>query len=658
MAGIKPENYQAYVQGKMSYEQATGGSNIPAPTATKPVTSTASTFTPTAYSQGNNFGVGSSYNPTNTPAPAAITQQAKPQTSPSGQTQLPSWMGNMYSQVPGTNYYSTNPSNQNASKYYADGSPVASVGFDYTQTGGGKFDGYASPEQFKQIMNLNNSGSMNTQGGQQSMQNLLQGWQKEGSLVSNSSIYAPSGGYVNAPPTPEQAKTGSGMLNSNSGTVYAPQSSMTNVPQLSSTQQSATDWINNSTSGQGGIANYINTQQAKYDAAVRSGDQNMLNALNTDMQRVGYSLNMSNSGQPQGQGQSNNGNQTAQSNGAVQLPNGGWAPGNNVYGLGNDQYAALQAQANASSAADIAAQATIAGQQKSGYQSNFDRMQSQTKDNRALENFKNSQLLNPFNGYSDYAQGQINREREITDRQGQQDLQSKLGNVDAQLADYAKSSTAKKQEIVTQLAKDLSSYQMQVEQLKLQQGDLALKSQNQQFNQQQDVKKQHIDLANFLTQQYGVTVLPTDDPMLSYAQVAGIPTTAAQKIAIDAQNSNFDNAVKKALAENTINKTQADILQGAQQLAIAQQNANTSSANAGTSAASQGTAAARLEWEKSQAANKPKDYKTSPEFAKDIAHIKNNPTEASKLDSNPQPFIEAYGYDGYLALRKAAGIDD
>lgn len=53
----------------------------------------------------------------------------------------------------------------------------------------------------------------------------------------------------------------------------------------------------------------------------------------------------------------------------------------------------------------------------------------------------------------------------------------------------------------------------------------------------------------------------------------------------------------------------------------------------------------------------PDSYKTDPAFAQDVAHMKAVPTDARKLDSNPQPFIDAYGYDGYLALRKAAGLD-
>lgn len=99
-----------------------------------------------------------------------------------------------------------------------------------------------------------------------------------------------------------------------------------------------------------------------------------------------------------------------------------------------------------------------------------------------------------------------------------------------------------------------------------------------------DVQKQHIDLANKLTELFGVKVNPTSNPMESYAQVAGLSTTAAQKIAADAKQSTFDNAIKSALANNTITQTQATMMNQARMADISQQNANTSSRSATNSA--------------------------------------------------------------------------
>jgi hypothetical protein len=156
----------------------------------------------TSSNSGSSYSGGSSSSSSG--SSSSYTSPAKPQTNQQGQAQLPSWMGNMYQQVPGTNYYSTNPSNPNSAKYYADGSPVASIGFDYTQTGGNKFSGYGSKDQFDQIMNMQNSGSLSTPGGAKQLQDLMESWLSAGSLTSNDSIYS---NYNNNIPTPQTSST-------------------------------------------------------------------------------------------------------------------------------------------------------------------------------------------------------------------------------------------------------------------------------------------------------------------------------------------------------------------------------------------------------------------------------------------------------------------
>ena len=56
-------------------------------------------------------------------------------------------------------------------------------------------------------------------------------------------------------------------------------------------QESHQARINNAQSGQGGMDVYTANQQSKYDKALASGDQNTINALLADMDRVGYSIN-------------------------------------------------------------------------------------------------------------------------------------------------------------------------------------------------------------------------------------------------------------------------------------------------------------------------------------------------------------------------------
>lgn len=59
---------------------------------------------------------------------------------------------------------------------------------------------------------------------------------------------------------------------------------------LNANQQSATNWINNSASGQGGINKYITDQLGRYNQAVTGGDTGLANRLTADSQRVGYNL--------------------------------------------------------------------------------------------------------------------------------------------------------------------------------------------------------------------------------------------------------------------------------------------------------------------------------------------------------------------------------
>jgi hypothetical protein len=158
-------------------------------------------------------------------------------------------------------------------------------------------------------------------------------------------------------------------------------------------------------------------------------------------------------------------------------------------------------------------------------------------------------------------------------------------------------------------------------------------------------QKNHIDLANYLSEKYGVKVDPKNDPALAYKQVEGLtPVSALQQA--------FDNKIKQQSAD-----TSAAGVANSYNLGL--KNANTSASSA---ANSNTNAKDRLAFDKEQANNKtpkpkqPGAYKTDPNFSADVAHMKSNPADASKLDSNAQAFIDAYGYDGYKALRQAAGL--
>lgn len=223
-------------------------------------------------SSGSSPSYGSSYSSSGTSSSSAPSNVSY--NTPKTGANIPG-LGSMYQNVPGTDWYSTNPSNPNAAKYDSQGRPVASIGFDYKATGGPTFSGYGSQEQFNNILNYNNSGNY------AGLQNYLTSQLANNGLISNQSVYGnQSNQGTISPNVPMNATTSAAATPFQTG----------NTSPLSSSQQSATDWINNPNSGQGGIANYVKTQIDRYKQAVQSGNTSLISALQADANRVGYSL--------------------------------------------------------------------------------------------------------------------------------------------------------------------------------------------------------------------------------------------------------------------------------------------------------------------------------------------------------------------------------
>lgn len=168
--------------------------------------------------------------------------------------------------------------------------------------------------------------------------------------------------------------------------------------------------------------------------------------------------------------------------------------------------------------------------------------------------------------------------------------------------------------------------------------------------------KQQQDLQNLwlVAQQTGT--IPND-----LADLYGIPrgTKTQEAMQLATENSRADRQLNANLANMTSDNARAA---AAEARAAGNQNLGslfdiwdrTGIAPAGIPGVAAGT---QLRDKSSSATAKSTDYKTDPNFAEDVAFLKANPKEAAKLDSHAQDFITQYGYDGYLALRKAAGLD-
>ena len=182
-------------------------------------------------------------------------------------------------------------------------------------------------------------------------------------------------------------------------------------------------------------------------------------------------------------------------------------------------------------------------------------------------------------------------------------------------------------------------------------------------------KAARIDYAQNLQKQFGVPIEVKNDYGLMDAQVRGLIPTGEKdkqfKNALDV--SDKLGYVTAELSQATGIPVGTPMLEARKFLDSSKMgwyNANTSRINAGTSSRNADTAASKAAWDMSSdnPSNAPKskttDYKSDPNFAADVAHLKSDKNAASQLEANAEAFIKAYTYDGYLALRKAAGLDD
>lgn len=316
------------------------------------------------------------------PAPPSISSPSPSYSSnaPSYSVPAPS-LGSQYQNVPGTNWQSTNPSNPNSAKYYADGTPVPSVSFDHTATGGSKFSGYTNPEQFNAIRSMSDN--------QAGLSNYLEN--NKGSFVSNDSIYknVPAPGNTGWNPN-------AGMGDSSSRASmerYTPQSHTgqltPNVPAPS---------YGGRTSGA-----YNPTGQA------------------LDGYGFGY-----NPDRPAGDFRPNRvggyGNQQANSVPAPAAP--------------QSMEDKIRAEVKARSDKQRAGIASAVDYTKTGLKNSYDYTRGLQKDERVLEDQSFQRNNNPFSGATDYRGAMMDRNRSIADTARDKDYNAEVGAADRRLADF------------------------------------------------------------------------------------------------------------------------------------------------------------------------------------------------------------------------------
>lgn len=154
-------------------------------------------------------------------------------------------------------------------------------------------------------------------------------------------------------------------------------------------------------------------------------------------------------------------------------------------------------------------------------------------------------------------------------------------------------------------------------------------------------------LAMWATETFGTAVQPNANAGAFFQQLIGLPTMQAQKLAIDVQQMGFENGIKKALAENTINETQASIAINRGQLAVSQQNANTSSYNAVTSRNNSDSSV-------SQSDKQAKQREFEGTVMGEISKLTTPDELKGWLNVNKKEITTQLGADGYAQIEKIA----
>lgn len=310
---------------------------------------------------------------------------------------------------------------------------------------------------------------------------------------------------------------------------------------------------------------------------------------------------------------------------------------------------------------------------KTSIKNDFDRGQQITRDNRVLSNLAFARNANPFSGQYAHKKDMIQREQLLSDEAMTKQLNNQLAQYDREIQQFEARSPDEIQARLNDLQKEAQDLLMRQQQLSMQEGQLTgtyqgkptLAAQQQSFNQQytnerfgMEKRAQHIAEAKDLSERFGIFVEPTEDYSNMLDQVRGRTPVAQQTAEEKRQDALKKEAWDAADMFGHVPEAYAEILgipagtqtqkakEFAMENAIKERNAKTAEKNANTAALN----ATKQEQPKTTSTS----YKSSPEFAADMKVILTDTANAARvLTENADEFINKYGYDGYLDLKRA-----
>jgi hypothetical protein len=420
---------------------------------------------------------------------------------------------------------------------------------------------------------------------------------------------------------------------------------------------------------------YTQSQSNRYEQAKTSGDTDLMGRLEKDSNRLGYALKKPEQKvfipKPLG------------TKSATTTSSNFKPPETKSYPVYSPEE--IKEQARAEMQQRILERQRTAQQAKQGINTAYDRSEALEQDNRNLQNNQFDRVNNPYSGGTDYRKAMLERERGITDRQQDQDLASRLANIDIRLQDYINASPDQRQAIERELMKDERAYSLSLN--------------NQQFNQARDTFGINRDVYESDRAWNGLSASQQAQLGIQEGQLTGNyqgqQTLAAQNQYFnqDMATQQFDANETQRQWDNQFREGQFDfqkaqqlwnnnfqnksfeqgIRQFSQQLGLdytrmSQQQqrfvAEMAYKNEAMEYGKQQDAIRNDQWQQEFGARQnqqdpmgPGDYKTNQEFATDYSYVVNNPEEAkNKLKNNAESFIQTYGFDGYKAL--LAGLPD
>lgn len=177
--------------------------------------------------------------------------------------------------------------------------------------------------------------------------------------------------------------------------------------------------------------------------------------------------------------------------------------------------------------------------------------------------------------------------------------------------------------------------------------------------EEEKARQGRLDLANSLSEKYGIVVQPKMDAKLVYDQVEGLTPVAEREARLEQL---WDVATETGTFPDELaamyNLPRGTRTLDAEKVGIQRYTAESGRISANASAKNAATSASR----ESRIASTPKSsggktstsYKTDPGFEADYAFVLQNPLDArADLEANPAAWIELYGVDGYKQLISA-----